>query len=94
MQIGYPPKPSGRDAGRRHPRKRVKKLAAAKHTVLVQSGAGAGASIPDADFRAAGAAIAADAAEVYSPARDGLKCVPRRRRSSPCSGATSWWSAC
>jgi len=41
----------------------VKKLVAGKHAVVVQSGAGAGASIPDADFQAAGASIAANAAD-------------------------------
>lgn len=51
----------------------VKKLAAGKHAVLVQSGAGAGASIPDAEFQAAGATIAATAAEVYQRAEMVLK---------------------
>src|SRR2546421_9181713 len=45
----------------------VKKLAAGKlHSVTVQSGAGAGANIPDADFEAAGATIAGSAADVYA----------------------------
>ena len=44
----------------------VKKLTAGgRHTVIVQTGAGAGASIPDADFTAAGATIGC-AADVYS----------------------------
>ena len=44
----------------------VKKLVATKHhAVLVQSGAGAGASIPDAHFADAGATIVAGAADVY-----------------------------
>jgi len=43
----------------------VKKLAAGgRHALLVQSGAGAGASIPDAEFEAAGAKIVAGANEV------------------------------
>ncbi|MCC6609783.1 MAG: Re/Si-specific NAD(P)(+) transhydrogenase subunit alpha [Burkholderiales bacterium] len=47
----------------------VKKLAAGgRHQVLVQAGAGMRASIPDADYQAAGAAIAAGAAEVFSQA--------------------------
>ena len=54
----------------------VKKLVAAKHAVLVQSGAGAGASIPDADFQAAGASIAASAADVYARAELILKVRP------------------
>jgi NAD(P) transhydrogenase subunit alpha len=37
----------------------IAKLSAAGHEVLVQSGAGAGASIPDADFSAAGARVLA-----------------------------------
>jgi NAD(P) transhydrogenase subunit alpha len=44
----------------------VKKLAAGgRHTVLVQSGAGVAASVPDADYQAAGATIAKDAQEAY-----------------------------
>ncbi len=44
----------------------VKKLGAAgKHALLVQAGAGSGASIPDAEFEAAGAKIVTAAAEVY-----------------------------
>jgi NAD(P) transhydrogenase subunit alpha len=45
----------------------VKKLAAGgKHTLLVQTGAGAGASFLDADFQAAGATIVATAGEACS----------------------------
>jgi H+-translocating NAD(P) transhydrogenase subunit alpha len=54
----------------------IKKLVAGKHSVLVQSGAGAGASIPDADFQAAGASIVASAADVYSRADLILKVRP------------------
>ncbi|MEO8070799.1 MAG: Re/Si-specific NAD(P)(+) transhydrogenase subunit alpha [Acidobacteriota bacterium] len=44
----------------------IKKLVqAGLHTVLVQSGAGVSASIPDAQFAAAGATIVASAADVY-----------------------------
>ena len=46
----------------------VKKLVAGKHVLVVQSGAGAGASIPDSDFQAAGAALASGAADVYARA--------------------------
>jgi NAD(P) transhydrogenase subunit alpha len=45
-----------------------KLLTGGKHAVTVQAGAGAGASIPDADFVAAGATIAASAADVYAKA--------------------------
>jgi NAD(P) transhydrogenase subunit alpha len=45
----------------------VKKLAAGgKHSFLVQAGAGVRASVRDAEFQAAGATIAASAADVYS----------------------------
>ena len=44
----------------------VKKLTAGgKHAVVVQSGAGTGASIPDSEFSAAGATIATSAADAY-----------------------------
>ena len=44
----------------------IKKLAGSTlHSIIVQSGAGAGANIPDASFAAAGASIAATAADVY-----------------------------
>jgi len=52
----------------------VKKLTAkGQHSVLVQAGAGAGSSIPDSEFEAAGARIAAGAAEVYGQAEILLK---------------------
>ena len=46
----------------------VKKLAALGMTVAVQAGAGGQASVPDADFAAAGAEIAADAASALAGA--------------------------
>ena len=46
----------------------VKKLAALGATVVVQAGAGAHASIPDAEFEAAGAEIAPDAAAALAGA--------------------------
>ena len=52
----------------------IKKLTAKDtHVVSVQSGAGAGASIPDSEFEAAGAKIVADAATVYSQSEIILK---------------------
>ncbi len=52
----------------------VKKLTAkGQHSVLVETGAGAGSSIPDAEFEAAGAKIAGGAAEVYGQAEILLK---------------------
>jgi NAD(P) transhydrogenase subunit alpha len=45
----------------------VKKLAAGgKHQLLVQSGAGVNAAVPDADYQAAGATIVAPAADLYA----------------------------
>ncbi len=52
----------------------IKKLTAARHhSIVVQSGAGVAASIPDEQFTAAGATIAASAAEVYAQADIVLK---------------------
>ena len=50
----------------------VKKMLAAAHTVMVQQGAGMGASIPDADYQAAGATMVS-AAELYAQAEIVLK---------------------
>jgi NAD(P) transhydrogenase subunit alpha len=46
----------------------IKLLLKQKHTVLVQSGAGAAASIPDAEFKAAGASMAVSAMELLAKA--------------------------
>ena len=46
----------------------IKLLLKLKHAVLIESGAGASASIPDAQFEAAGARILADANEVLAKA--------------------------
>src|SRR5688572_17413937 len=52
----------------------IKKLTAAgHHVVFVQSGAGAGASIPDDQFAAAGATMVTQAADVYAQADIVLK---------------------
>jgi proton-translocating NAD(P)+ transhydrogenase subunit alpha len=52
----------------------VKKLAAGgRHAILVQSGAGLAASVPDRDFEAAGAKIAASAREVVGASEIVLK---------------------
>jgi len=52
----------------------VKKLTASgHHTVLIQSGAGAGASLPDDQFAAAGAKIVSSAADIYRQADIVLK---------------------
>jgi alanine dehydrogenase len=46
----------------------VRELVAAGHEVLIESGAGVGIGVDDAQFRAAGATIAARAAEVFERA--------------------------
>ena len=46
----------------------VRELAEKGHQILVETGAGAGAGLPDSDYRAAGAQIAADADTVFSKA--------------------------
>jgi proton-translocating NAD(P)+ transhydrogenase subunit alpha len=52
----------------------VKKLTASgHHSVVIQSGAGAGSNIPDEQFAAAGATLAGSAAEVYQQADIVLK---------------------
>jgi len=52
----------------------VKKMTAkGLHTVVVETGAGKGASIPDAEFVAAGATIVTSAAQVYANAEIVLK---------------------
>jgi len=53
----------------------VKKLLATGHKVSVQTGAGAGASIPDAEYQAAGATMAS-AADIYAQAEILLKVRP------------------
>jgi NAD(P) transhydrogenase subunit alpha len=58
----------------------VKKLSAGgRHSITVQAGAGRGAFIPDAEYQAAGAAIAGSAAEVYA----GSDIVLKVRRPEP-----------
>ncbi len=46
----------------------VRELSRAGHTVLIQSGAGAGAGIPDEDYEAAGAKIVAGATDLFAEA--------------------------
>ncbi|HTX06951.1 MAG TPA: alanine dehydrogenase [Steroidobacteraceae bacterium] len=47
----------------------VRELTAAGHEVIIESGAGDGIGLSDAEYRAAGAAIAANAAEVFGRAQ-------------------------
>ncbi len=74
MHIGIPAEIRGGETRVAATPETVKKyMANGKHTVLVQTGAGAGASIPDAEYQEAGATIVADAAAVYSQAEIVLK---------------------
>ena len=58
----------------------VRKLTAANHHISIESGAGAGASITDADFKTAGAQIVKSAAAALKGA-DALLCVNRPART-------------
>ena len=51
----------------------VRELTAAGHEVLIETGAGNGIGVDDAQFRAAGASIAANAAEVFQRAEMVIK---------------------
>lgn len=66
MQIGIPAEIRAGETRVAATPETVKKLAGSgHHKLLVQSGAGAGCSIPDSEFAAAGAAIVHGAAETY-----------------------------
>ena len=73
MQIGIPAETYPGEARVAATPETVKKLAAAGHSFFVQSGAGLGASIPDAEFQAAGATVVPSAAEVYAQSQMILK---------------------
>jgi len=74
MYIGIPAEVSDGETRVAATPETVKKFAANKsHVVLVQSGAGAGASITDEEFREAGATIVNDAAELYRQSQIVLK---------------------
>src|SRR5690348_7057367 len=74
MQIGIPAEIRGGETRVAATPETVKKFTAKGfHTVLMQSGAGAGASIPDDAFQAAGATVVPGAADVYSQAEIVLK---------------------
>jgi H+-translocating NAD(P) transhydrogenase subunit alpha len=67
MRIGIPAEIRSGEARVAATPETLKKLAASgKHTLLVQSGAGVPASVPDAEFQAVGATIVGGAADVYS----------------------------
>jgi H+-translocating NAD(P) transhydrogenase subunit alpha len=74
MQIGIPAEIRGGETRVAATPETVKKFTAkGLNTVLVQSGAGAGASIPDAVYQAEGASIVASAAELYGQSQIVLK---------------------
>ncbi len=77
MKIGIPTE-TRRDEKRvaATPETVKKLLAGGHHAVLVQAGAGAGASIPDEQFAAAGATIAGSAGEIFSGSEIVLKVRP------------------
>jgi NAD(P) transhydrogenase subunit alpha len=74
MHIGIPAETRGEETRVAATPETVKKFTAkGLHVVLVQSGAGAGASIPDEEYRAAGASIVADPGELYGQSQIVLK---------------------
>jgi NAD(P) transhydrogenase subunit alpha len=74
MQIGIPAEIRGEETRVAATPETVKKFTAKGfHTVLVQSGAGAGASLPDEAYLDAGATIVANAAELYGQSQIVLK---------------------
>ena len=76
MKVGVPTETAERERRVALVPEVIKKLTAKGHEVVVQSGAGAGASIPDASFTAAGATISDDVwgadvvAKVAAPGSD------------------------
>ncbi|HEU4854618.1 MAG TPA: Re/Si-specific NAD(P)(+) transhydrogenase subunit alpha [Nitrosospira sp.] len=74
MHIGIPAETRGEETRVAATPETVKKLTAkGLHVVLVQSGAGAGASIPDEEYQAAGASIVTDPGELYGQSQIVLK---------------------
>lgn len=74
MHIGIPAEIRGGETRVAATPETVKKFTAKGfHVVLVQSGAGSGASIPDEEYQAAGATIVASAAELYGQSQIVLK---------------------
>ena len=74
MHIGIPAETRGGETRVAATPETVKKFTAkGLHVVLVQSGAGAGASIADEEYQAAGASIVADPGELYGQSQIVLK---------------------
>ena len=72
MQIGIPAETRAGETRVAATPETVKKMLASGHAVMVQQGAGSGASILDADYQAAGATLVS-AAELYAQAEIVLK---------------------
>ncbi len=72
MRIGIPAETRAGETRVAATPETVKKMLASSHQVLVQQGAGAGASIPDAEYQAAGATLVS-AADLYAQAEIILK---------------------
>src|SRR5271169_6322741 len=72
MRIGIPAETRAGETRVAATPETVKKMLSAGHQVLVQHGAGSGASIPDAEFQAAGAKLSS-AADLYAQAEMILK---------------------
>lgn len=72
MRIGIPAETRAGETRVAATPETVKKMLATGHAVMVQQGAGAGASIPDAEFQAAGATLVS-ASELYAQAEIVLK---------------------
>ncbi|MBI4808238.1 MAG: Re/Si-specific NAD(P)(+) transhydrogenase subunit alpha [Nitrosomonadales bacterium] len=72
MRIGIPAETQAGETRVAATPETVKKMLAAGHQVMVQTGAGAGASIPDAEFETAGAKLAG-AADIYAQSEIVLK---------------------
>ncbi|MBI4206333.1 MAG: Re/Si-specific NAD(P)(+) transhydrogenase subunit alpha [Betaproteobacteria bacterium] len=74
MKLGIPAETRSNETRVAATPETVKKLTASgHHAVVIQAGAGMGSSIPDDQFTAAGASIAASAAEIYQQADIVLK---------------------
>lgn len=72
MRIGIPAETHAGETRVAATPETVKKMLAAGHQVLVQTGAGAGASIPDAEFETAGAKLVG-VADIYAQSEIVLK---------------------
>ena len=72
MRIGIPAETRAGETRVAATPETVKKMLASGHTVMVESGAGAGASIPDAEYQTAGATLVSTA-DLYAKSEIVLK---------------------